>query len=164
MNLTLENATKMACDLKKDRMSREVALFTVKSLAKPEIAQRAIELTYDGLKPVSTATGQATETEPEDLFPEIPDVFKSYDNWLTFESAEKKAPIISGTFAHAKSNDSMTWVSYPTLLQNIRDGKGYRNIGFHTRRRPHTLSDGGRYRQQRDRTDRRDCAVGVAHS
>jgi hypothetical protein len=66
----------------------------------------------------------------EDLFPEIPDIFKQYNNWLTFESAEKKAPIISGTFAHAKSNDSSTWVSYTTLLQNIRAGKGYRNVGF----------------------------------
>jgi AAA domain len=66
----------------------------------------------------------------EDLFPEIPDIFKQYNNWLTFESAEKKAPIISGTFAHGKSNDSATWVSYPTLLQNIRAGKGYRNVGF----------------------------------
>jgi hypothetical protein len=130
VNITLEKATKMARDLKKDGMSREDALSIVKPHAKPEVVQQAIELTYDGLKPVSTVAGQATETEPEDLFPEIPDVFKSYSNWLTFESAEKKAPIISGTFSHAKSNDPTTWVNYPTLLQNIREGKGYRNIGF----------------------------------
>jgi putative DNA primase/helicase len=89
--------------------------------------------TFDEANAVINAYLSEHSLQPEakeDLFPEIPDIFKRYNNWLTFKSAEEKAPIISGTFLHAKSNDSATWVSYPTLLQNIRAGKGYRNVGF----------------------------------
>lgn len=65
-----------------------------------------------------------------DLFPAIPDVFKKYDNWVTYESAEKKAPKISGTFKNAMSDNPSTWVSYAALCENIRAGRGFQGIGF----------------------------------
>ncbi len=73
---------------------------------------------------------KASAEANEDLFPEIPDAFKQYNNWVTFKSAEDKKPIISGTFSNAQSDNPRTWVSYSTLLQNIRDGRGYGNVGF----------------------------------
>jgi hypothetical protein len=65
-----------------------------------------------------------------DLFLEIPDIFKTFNNWVTFKSATEKAPIKSGTFDNAKSNDPATWVDYSTLVTNIRKGVGYPNPGF----------------------------------
>jgi hypothetical protein len=65
-----------------------------------------------------------------DLFPEIPSIFKTFPNWVTFKSVEEKAPIISGKFTAAKSSDPSTWVPYELLCQNIQAGLGHKNIGW----------------------------------
>lgn len=62
----------------------------------------------------------------------LPTAFKTYRNWVTWQGVERKAPIISGTFSNASSDDPSTWVSYSTALENIKNGKGYTNLGFVT--------------------------------
>lgn len=67
-----------------------------------------------------------------DPLPLVPQQLKALPNWVTFESASKKAPIISGTLQNAKSNDSKTWVDYQTACKNIAEGRGYTGLGFVT--------------------------------
>ena len=81
------------------------------------------------------APATATVAEPPvafDPLPLVPAFLKSLSNWVTFQSKDNKAPIISGTRDNAKSNDPTTWVSYHTACGNIAAGKGYRNLGFVT--------------------------------
>ena len=67
-----------------------------------------------------------------DPLPLVPSLLKSSSNWVTYESKDSKAPIISGTTRSAKSNDPSTWVSYDVACRNISDGKGYSGLGFVT--------------------------------
>lgn len=101
---------------------------------KPPKTQEQPQANPEPSKPVNNSSGVdvtgTPKATPPDLFPKIPSIFKQFDAWVTYESAENKAPIQSGTFFGAKSNDPSTWVSYSVLLQNMADGKGYRNPGF----------------------------------
>ena len=74
----------------------------------------------------------APEPERNDPLPFVPAEFKTYSNWVTWQDLGRKAPIISGTFDNARSDDPSTWVSYATALENIKNGKGYANLGFVT--------------------------------
>jgi hypothetical protein len=76
----------------------------------------------------------ATTREPEyaDPLAKLPTAFKTYRNWVTWQDVEHKAPIISGSFNNASSDDPSTWMSYSTALENIKNGKGYGNLGFVT--------------------------------
>jgi len=65
-----------------------------------------------------------------DPLPLLPAVMKVYTNWVTYKSKTEKAPIISGTTQHAKSDDPATWVDYRTLCENIQAGRGYSLPGF----------------------------------
>ena len=69
-----------------------------------------------------------------DPLPAFPAVFKTFPNWVTYKSKLKteKAPIVSGTFNLAESDNPATWVDYATLCANIKAGKGYSNPGFVT--------------------------------
>ena len=67
-----------------------------------------------------------------DPLPLVPAELKALSNWVTFESKDKKAPIISGTFENAASNNPATWVPYSVACENIRNGKGYTGLGFVT--------------------------------
>jgi P4 family phage/plasmid primase-like protien len=67
-----------------------------------------------------------------DPLPLVPQTLKALPNWVTFESKDSKAPMISGTSQNAKSNDPSTWVDYTTACENIRAGKGYTGLGFVT--------------------------------
>ena len=74
----------------------------------------------------------APVVEPFEPLPLVPASLKSLPNWVTFESVEKKAPIISGTLQNAKSDDPTTWVDYKTACKNIQEGRGYTGLGFVT--------------------------------
>lgn len=71
-------------------------------------------------------------TASNDPLPVVPDIFKTYPNWVTYESVTKKAPIVSGTFQKAESDNPATWVDYTTARANVKAGKGYQHLGFVT--------------------------------
>ena len=68
----------------------------------------------------------------EDLLPKLPAIFKTFPNWVTWESVERKAPIISGTRQNASSSNPDTWVDYATACANAKSGRGFQNLGFVT--------------------------------
>jgi len=71
-------------------------------------------------------------TKPFDPLPLVPAIFKTYSNWVTWESLENKGPRISGTDQNAKSNEPSTWVGYQAACDNITAGRGFKNLGFVT--------------------------------
>lgn len=75
---------------------------------------------------------RAAQAEAFDPLPNVPGIFKTFPNWVTWKSATEKAPIISGTGEKARSNDPSTWATYQTACDNIRAGKGLPNLGFVT--------------------------------
>lgn len=102
----------------------------------------AVEQVAQSTQQTETATDELLDflmedpvapTAPDlDLLPKVPIILKTFPNWVTWESVDKKAPIISGTQANAKSDDPSTWVTYPQACENIRAGKGFKNLGFVT--------------------------------
>jgi hypothetical protein len=76
---------------------------------------------------ISDANRQKT-----DALSSVPAIFKTFPNWVTWESPAVKGPRISGTSADAKSNDPNTWVDYETACANIAAGRGFSNLGFVT--------------------------------
>jgi hypothetical protein len=77
------------------------------------------------------ASGAARELKFDPL-PAVPAIFKQISAWVTYKSAEDKAPIKSGTFENAKSSDPKTQVDYATAVANVQAGRGYANLGFVT--------------------------------
>lgn len=82
----------------------------------------------------SVSPVSAPPVSANDLLVAVPQIFKMYDNWVTYKDATKegKVPIISGTTRNASSSDPATWVSYEVACANITAKKGYANLGFVT--------------------------------
>jgi hypothetical protein len=98
-------------------------------------AALAIDAAMPGLN--GDAARSAASVKPEldakfDPLPAVPAIFKQISAWVTYKSAEDKAPIKSGTFENAKSSDPTTQVDYATAIANVQAGRGYANLGFVT--------------------------------
>jgi hypothetical protein len=76
----------------------------------------------------------SASVDANDLLVTVPQVFKSFPNWVTHKDAtrEGKAPSISGTILNASSSHASTWATYEVACANIIAGKGYTNLGFVT--------------------------------
>lgn len=90
---------------------------------------------------VTTTAVEAADPKPPnkvtDPLPQVPDVFKTFPNWVTWGNGRNekgeivpKIPTISGTNKNAKASEPSTWVPYQTACENIAAGKGSDRLGF----------------------------------
>ena len=74
---------------------------------------------------------EPVNTPPADPMPLLPDIFKIFPNWVSWNSETgSKQPIKCGTASPARSNDPTAWVSYSDAIILAQSAGALKGFGF----------------------------------